>query len=284
MDKELFKVVYSNGQLPDPSGVDTSSIVEDLWEAYVDSSSSLLNELEGAAMDYEAGRDQDEKAASIRRILHTLKGEAGMTGVMDIHNLCHEAETAFDKITDQAVAADMVLKVKDWIVAAIEYACGKERTNVTDDFIDEQNNRDKSKIKTLVIEDDKVCSRRIESLLSDFCECYFAVDGKEGLERYCQSVQQNERFQLITLDINMPEMDGHETLEAIRKFEAENGIYGLDGVKIIMTTSQGTSEHVFSAFREGCEAYVVKSFMGQKLLDEMSKLGLLSSRKIYSLK
>ena len=38
--------------------------------------------------------------------------------------------------------------------------------------------------------------------------------------------------------------------------------------------------HIFKAFREGCEAYVTKSGMGDKLLDEVAKLGLLIVVKV----
>lgn len=71
-----------------------------------------------------------------------------------------------------------------------------------------------------------------------------------------RSLEEQDPFTLITLDINMPKMNGHETLEVIRKAEEQRGIGGLDGVKVIMTTSESSSEHVFAAFREGCEAYV----------------------------
>ena len=39
-------------------------------------------------------------------------------------------------------------------------------------------------------------------------------------------------------------------------------------------------DHVFAAFREGCEAYVVKGQMGEKLLDAVVQLGLLKVAKV----
>lgn len=40
------------------------------------------------------------------------------------------------------------------------------------------------------------------------------------------------------------------------------------------------ADHVFAAFREGCEAYVVKADMGDKLLDAVVQLGLLKVVKV----
>ena len=60
-----------------------------------------------------------ENAAAIKRLLHKLKGEAGMVGVEDINELCHQAETAFDEIWENK-RPDMLLRFKDWVHAAIE--------------------------------------------------------------------------------------------------------------------------------------------------------------------
>jgi two-component system chemotaxis response regulator CheY len=82
----------------------------------------------------------------------------------------------------------------------------------------------------------------------------------------------------------MPGMDGHDTLSAIRLMEQRRGIKGLDGVKVVMITSQHQSKHIFSAFREGCEAYVIKTDLGDKLPEEMSRLGLLTMKPNYSIR
>ena len=79
---------------------------------------------------------------------------------------------------------------------------------------------------------------------------------------------------MITLDIEMPVMDGHKTLASIRAIEGENGIFGLDGVKVVMSTTVDDPHDIFSAFNEGCEAYVKKIDMKTKLVQEINGLGL----------
>ena len=116
--------------------------------------------------------------------------------------------------------------------------------------------------------------------MQNFFECTFACDGKEGLVVYERSLEDDVAFKLITLDINMTGLNGHETLKAIRRIEQQYKIEGLDGVKVIMATSESASRQVFSAFNEGCEAYVVKRDLGEKLLDEVAKLGLLKLVKV----
>jgi two-component system, chemotaxis family, response regulator Rcp1 len=52
---------------------------------------------------------------------------------------------------------------------------------------------------------------------------------------------------LIFLDINMPVMDGHETLVAIKKVQA------FSHIPIIMLTSSGTEENIFESYNnEAC--------------------------------
>jgi CheY-like chemotaxis protein len=74
----------------------------------------------------------------------------------------------------------------------------------------------------------------------------------------------------------MPEMDGQQALKAIREIEQQHGIGGLDAVKVIMTTAKDTSKDIFTAFKNGCEVYIVKPVRKEALLKEMQKLGLLS--------
>jgi CheY-like chemotaxis protein len=89
-----------------------------------------------------------------------------------------------------------------------------------------------------------------------------------------QAIDDGTPFELVTLDIEMPIMNGHETLAMIRDIEKEHGIRGLDGVKVVMSTSLEDSQHIFSAFKEGCEAYVKKIDMEKKLVEEIEKLGI----------
>ncbi len=284
MPKTDFSAIRSKQNLPDPSTVDKSRIIEDLWQDYYDSTTSVLPDLEAAALSLESGRDPDENTAAIKRILHSIKGESGMTGMLEVHDLCHEVESAIDQLADDLKTADMVLRAKDWINEVILRLAGEDQPTddkplKTQNLPAEQPQAQKPQIpRALIIDDAVVCRKRIKMLLRNYFDCDFATDGLKGYEAYCRSVEKGEPFSLVTLDINMPEMDGHETLEAIRAYETTKSINGLDGVKIIMTTSHDESSHVFQAFRQGCEAYVVKSHMGEKMLEEISKLGLLKIR------
>lgn len=273
MDSKEFSTIALNGELPAPDEVTVENIVEDILATYIEEMDSLLSRLEMAALSLESGDDRDEALAEVRRILHSIKGDSGMCGATGIHDIYNELESFLDDLDNADSLAVVLLKVKDWTETVIHYLSCLDIAEAKNKESEEQ--RSKPKLKALVIDDDIVCRNRLKMLLSDFFDCTFACDGRKGLSKYEQSLDEQDRFELITLDINMPKMSGHETLEAIRKAEEQRGIGGLDGVKVIMTTSEISSKHVFAAFREGCEAYVIKTNMGDKLLDAVVQLGLL---------
>jgi len=136
-------------------------------------------------------------------------------------------------------------------------------------------NRDTG-LKILIVEDDFVCRKLLQMYLSKFGDCFIAVNGEEAVEAVGSAYDENYPYDLICLDIRMPEMDGQEALAAIRRIERERGIAGLDCVKVIMTTGLDDSGNIMGAFRTGCEAYIVKPVEQDKLIKEMEKLGLIN--------
>ncbi len=131
-------------------------------------------------------------------------------------------------------------------------------------------------MKCLIVEDDFTARKLLQIYLSDYADCFIAVNGREAVEAFKYALEEGEPYDLICLDIMMPQMNGLEALQTIRQIESERGITGLDGIKVIMTTALGDSRNVMSAFRTGCEAYVVKPITKEKLLEEIEKLGLLT--------
>lgn len=119
METKDFSGIRNKGKLPCASSLEVPADIGDLLVDYVESTLSQLDELEGAALAYEEGKDRDENGAKIRRILHKIKGEAGMVGVDAINDFCHQTESAFEELSENQ-RGDMVLRFKDWVAVAIE--------------------------------------------------------------------------------------------------------------------------------------------------------------------
>ncbi len=129
-------------------------------------------------------------------------------------------------------------------------------------------------MKCLIVEDNFTARKLLMMYLSSCADCDIAVDGNEAVEAFSQAMDEKEPYDLICLDIMMPNMDGRQALQVIRQIESEHGIGGLDCVKVIMTTALGDPQNVIGSFREGCEAYIVKPVKKDKLFEEMGNLGL----------
>jgi len=133
----------------------------------------------------------------------------------------------------------------------------------------------KSKLKILIVEDDFASFKLLEEYLCEYGDCSVAVNGAETVEAFKEALDEGQPYDLICLDIMLPEMNGHLALEEICKIEREYGISDSDGVKLIMTTAIDDSEDIIKAFKEGCKAYIVKPIINEKLFAEMRKLGLI---------
>ena len=128
-------------------------------------------------------------------------------------------------------------------------------------------------MRTLIAEDDATSRLLLEGYLSPYGECHAAQNGREAVEAFREARRRGRGYDLICMDIMMPEMDGHETLECIRNIEQERGIWGLDAVKVVMITALGDFENVRKSFRGQCDAYLVKPIRRNKILSAVRDLG-----------
>ncbi len=129
-------------------------------------------------------------------------------------------------------------------------------------------------MRSLIVEDDSTARKLLQIYLADYGDISVAVNGKEAVQAVEESLNSGKPYDLICLDVMMPEMDGVEALKHIRNLERDRAIAGLDSAKVIMTTSSDLPSDIFDAFNTGCEAYIVKPVRKEKLVEEMTKLGL----------
>lgn len=128
-------------------------------------------------------------------------------------------------------------------------------------------------MRALVIEDDYVSGKVIKKMLSVYGECDVASSGEKGLAMFFEAVESGKKYDVICLDIMMPEMDGHEVLKRLRTGEEERDI--TDPVKVIMTSALGDFNNIKEAYKEQCEDYIVKPIEKYKIEAALKKLELI---------
>ena len=91
----------------------------------------------------------------------------------------------------------------------------------------------------------------------------FAVDGKQALEKFIANL-----YDLVLMDIQMPEMDGLATTRAIRQWESE---YGRVPTQIVALTAYALEEDIRRALSAGCNLHISKPIIKQVLIDCLHK-------------
>ena len=134
-------------------------------------------------------------------------------------------------------------------------------------------------MKILVVDDEQPNRDLLAFILNKFGECKLAVDGPSAINAYRQALDSGSPFDLVTLDVMMPDMNGHETLEQIRAVEEDAGIDSMDGVKIIMISANCDYETILRSFDGKCMAYIEKPIIEENLVRTMTGLGLLDTDK-----
>lgn len=135
-------------------------------------------------------------------------------------------------------------------------------------------------MKTLVVDDDFVSRKMLQQILTFYGECDVAVNGKEAVEAFLYANEQSMPYDLICLDVMMPEMDGHAALKEIRAWEAEHA--EVEPVKVMMTTALAEQEHIMKAIEGKCAAYLIKPFDKKILRRKLQAMGLLSGLRVFS--
>lgn len=130
-------------------------------------------------------------------------------------------------------------------------------------------------LKTLIVEDDFVCRLVMQGYLKNYGIAHMAVNGNEAMEAVRMALEEQSPYDLICLDIMMPEMDGQQALVEIRKLEKAYGIAYEQGAKIIMTTALGDMGNVMQAFKGLCDGYLKKPIIKTELFSKLTEFGLI---------
>ena len=131
-------------------------------------------------------------------------------------------------------------------------------------------------MRTLIVEDDFTSRLLLQSLLSRYGECHIAVNGREAVDAFRRAWESGQPYDLICMDIMMPEMDGQSAVREIRACEKGQGTLSATGVKIIMTTALDDVKNVVESFKLLCDAYVFKPIDTGSLLDHLRFLRLIA--------
>ncbi|PCI27857.1 MAG: hypothetical protein COB67_07650 [SAR324 cluster bacterium] len=126
--------------------------------------------------------------------------------------------------------------------------------------------------KIMIVDDNFVSRESLKRLLGDYGDCQAFEKGQDALQAFHLAHAQKRCFSLMTLDISMPGMGGHDVLKIIREWEQAAGIAQQDRLKVIMITAHKQFKEIWSSFEGGCENFIVKPATQEKLDQAMNDL------------
>ncbi|ACL04105.1 histidinol phosphate phosphatase domain-containing protein [Desulfatibacillum aliphaticivorans] len=142
-------------------------------------------------------------------------------------------------------------------------------------FLPNQTQETSASLRMLVVDDDAMSRMVLCRALGAHGECLTAANGREAIDAFRQALAENRPFDMITLDVMMPDVDGRSALAQIRFLEEDRDIEPENRTKIIMTTTLSERKDIEGAFRDQCDAYVTKPVRVDELLERVRQFGLI---------
>ena len=128
-------------------------------------------------------------------------------------------------------------------------------------------------MKILVVDDEVVSRKKMAKIVSEFGQVDSVKNGKAAISTIKTALEDWKLYQLITLDVSMPDISGTEVLTSIRQLEKERGLDDDEKSKILMVTSHSDVETVKACVGK-CDGYVIKPFNKEVLVEKMKKIGM----------
>lgn len=130
--------------------------------------------------------------------------------------------------------------------------------------------------RILIVEDELITRRILSQILSQIGDCDVASNGNEAVNSFRAAWEEQNSYDLICMDIMMPEMDGHQALSRIRDMEKNLGISESDGVNVIIISALDDPKNVVKAFMKGgASSYLAKPVIKEKLFKKIQDMGFI---------
>ncbi len=130
----------------------------------------------------------------------------------------------------------------------------------------------------LIADDDPVTLQVLEGILEDYGLCTLCNDGAEAVAAFERKLkQEHEVYDLVVMDINMPRLDGHGAMLAIRKLEVGMGLLPEDQCHIFILTSVSDPDAMVDSIHQAeVTAFLPKPIDREQMIKSLVECGLVS--------
>jgi two-component system chemotaxis response regulator CheY len=120
-----------------------------------------------------------------------------------------------------------------------------------------------TELKFLVVDDFSTMRRIVRGLLKEM-GCHNVEEADDG--QMALNMLKTARFDFIVSDINMPNMNGFELLDAVKADET------LKHIPVLMVTAEARKDDIVRAAQSGAAGYIVKPFTKATLEEKVQKI------------
>lgn len=114
--------------------------------------------------------------------------------------------------------------------------------------------------KILVVDDTKAILKMAKFVLNDKYDVYLSNSGQLALE-----ILEKKPIDIVLMDVDMPDMDGVETVQSIREME------NIKDIPVMFFTALASKETVERCMAVGMVDYIVKPYKPEELLERLEK-------------
>lgn len=130
-------------------------------------------------------------------------------------------------------------------------------------------------MRTLIVEDVHFLALILERILEPYSKIDYAQNGGIAIEKYTKAFTKGRAYDLICLDLLLPEIDGFEVLRSIRQFEDDFNLPPEKRAKVVVISTFNDRKTVTKARKAGCDSYIAKPFSKDKVLKTIEQIGLI---------
>ena len=131
-------------------------------------------------------------------------------------------------------------------------------------------------MKVLMIDGDPAVAKSFEGLPMDITEFQTLRSGDAAVRGVKNALKRRDPFELIVVDIDLPDMDGRKVTLEIRKVEQEWSIPKEKRAFIMMATARADEKSVRTSLAAGCNAFLVKPIKAETVVKTLAKSRLKS--------
>lgn len=128
-------------------------------------------------------------------------------------------------------------------------------------------------MKILIAEDEIISQKILQKMLAEYGACDCASDGAQAIEKIRAAYASQNPYQLLCIDVSMPNVDGFQVLQALKEIEDQANISEEKRGKAIMITSRDDKESFVAAIEKGSYWYLTKPVDKQALVNVLEELG-----------